>query len=78
MFLDDISAKEFNEKFPIGTPVVYYPIHPEVGPEGEFHIKTKTRSIAWELGHGEPVVKIEGRTGGVILSHLTLEARDDE
>ena len=34
---------------------------------------SKTRSIAWELGHGEPVVKIEGGVGGVLLEALEID-----
>jgi hypothetical protein len=31
-----------------------------------------TRSEAWTLGHGEPVVLIEGQTGGVALWALQV------
>jgi len=62
-----MKASEWNELYPVGTPVLYYPILGE--PESE---ETKTRSEAWELGHGEPVVKVEGRAGGVCLEHLRV------
>jgi hypothetical protein len=32
--------------------------------------KTKTRSEAWELGHGQPVVALEGKSGGYDLSRV--------
>lgn len=32
---------------------------------------TRTRSDPWQLGHGEWVVLIEGRTGGICLDALT-------
>jgi hypothetical protein len=35
-------------------------------------IKTKTRSIAWELGHGQSVVKVEGKTGGWELERIRI------
>ncbi len=35
-------------------------------------IDTYTRSEAWSLGHGEVVVKIKGRTGGVCVSLLEI------
>ena len=62
-----ISANEFNALYKEGTPVKYYPLSDEDNFE-----ETKTRSIAWELGHGEPVVLVEGRTGGVALSHIEI------
>ena len=33
---------------------------------------TKTRSIAWDLGCGEPVVKVDGKRGGYLLSRITV------
>ena len=60
--MSKMNAQEWNKQFPIGTAVLYHPIIGE--PECE---ESKTRSEAWELGHGESVVKIEGRTGGVCL-----------
>jgi len=35
--------------------------------------RTRTRSEAWLLGHGAPVVKVEGRTGGYLLTRLRPE-----
>lgn len=61
------AAKDWNEKHPAGTRVKYFPI----AGEPEFDM-TQTRSEAWILGHGEPVVKINGCTGGVALSHLEV------
>lgn len=58
------TAAEWNERYPVGTPVRFFPVLP-----GTDFEESKTRSEAWELGHGEPVVKIEGRAGGVCLSH---------
>lgn len=62
-----MSAAQFNAENPIGTRVRYFPIKGVAE-----SIDTKTRSEAWELGHGEPVVKIEGRAGGVCISHLEI------
>lgn len=31
---------------------------------------TRTRSRVWGLGHGELVVKIEGRAGGFLVSRI--------
>ena len=60
-----MSAERFNKLFPVGTAVNFFPI---IGGEG--FDTTETRSEAWELGHGEPVVKVKGRTGGVCLEAI--------
>jgi len=62
-----LAAAEFNRIVPVGTPVKYCPIIGE-----EHFIETKTRSEAWELGHGAVVVKVEGKAGGVILEAIEL------
>lgn len=38
---------------------------------------TKTRSEAWNLGHGQPVVMLEGKSGGYDLSRITPMERQD-
>jgi hypothetical protein len=63
-----MTAALWNRRFPIGTRVRYHPVKGE-----RKHIETKTRSEAWELGSGVSVVKIDGRSGGVALSHLTFK-----
>ena len=41
------TVESFNEKYPIGTPVRYWPV------KGfDDHLDTVTRSEAWALGHG--------------------------
>jgi len=56
-------VRAFNEQWPPGTPVTL------VNDDGE-HEQTVTRSKAWCLGHGEPVVSVEGRSGGYLLSRI--------
>ncbi|MCP4573262.1 MAG: hypothetical protein GY838_12985 [bacterium] len=69
-----ITAAEFNERYPIGTPVTYYPVLPVMD---DFPpVKSWTRTPAWELGHGAPVVSIEGKTGGMYLEHIELRKDD--
>jgi len=55
-----------------GTRVLYYPVLPrEKFTEPSLQPReTKTRSVPWQLGHGEWVVLIEGKTGGVSTQHL--------
>lgn len=62
-----MDAKTWNELYPEGTLVRYWPIKGK-----EENRDTRTRSEAWELGDGHPVVKIEGQTGGVSLRHLAV------
>lgn len=38
---------------------------------------TKTRSEAWELGHGQPVIMLEGKAGGYDLQRITPMERQD-
>lgn len=64
-----MTAEEWNARHPIGTPVIFVPVAGE--PD---RLYTRTRSLAWNLGNGEPVVLVEYRTGGVALSHLVLRA----
>lgn len=54
-------------KHPIGTVVEVTPVR---GQPATFI--TRTRSEAWELGDGSPVVLIEGRTGGYHLDHVRV------
>ncbi|MDR2220993.1 MAG: hypothetical protein LBE24_10530 [Methylobacillus sp.] len=62
-----ITATEWNARYPIGTLVRYYPIIGE-----DKCIKSKTRSEAWELGHGAPVVLIDGSAGGKLLKAIEV------
>ncbi|MGP4114616.1 hypothetical protein ACTWP5_27370 [Streptomyces sp. 4N509B] len=59
------AADEWNAAYPIGVPVLAYPLTRAAEP-----LYTFTRSAAWSLGHGRPVVLVEGYTGGVYLTHI--------
>jgi len=63
-----MNAEQWNERYPVGTDVIYYPIAGRKYP----YVIAKTRSKAWELGSGHPVVKIEGKPGGVSLRHIEI------
>lgn len=65
MTKEKMTAEQASEMFPIGEKVKYFPIMDELGYE-----ETEIRSEAWALGHGELVIKVKGRTGGVCVSHL--------
>lgn len=66
---DDV--EEFNRLYPIGTGVIYHPVIDEQ--EG---LHTKTRSAAWNLSNGEAMVLVEGMSGGVSLTALSLATSD--
>jgi len=55
----------WNGRCPAGTPVHLMEDDGSV-------TETRTRSAAWQLGHGQPVVLVEGRTGGYSLWRLLL------
>lgn len=67
--MSSISVKEWNDRYPPGTPVTYHPVVP-FGTLEPF--ETKTRSPAWDMGAGY-VVLVEGKTGGVAISHLVVK-----
>lgn len=35
-------------------------------------LETTTRTPAWNLGHGTPVVSVEGYAGGIALTHVDV------
>lgn len=69
-----LTAAEWNARYPVGTPVVAYPMarpeHPTYTPAER--LETVTRSRAWTLGHGAPVVSVEGYAGGIALTHVDV------
>lgn len=64
------TAESWNAEHPVGTAVRYYPIYPPI--EGVPPVETRTRSEAWVLGDGTVVVLVEGKSGGVHLSHIEV------
>lgn len=69
-----MTAAQFNAAHPVGTPVIAYPgarpEDPAAQVLGTGRLETRTRSIAWNLGHGTPVVAVEGYAGGIRLTHI--------
>lgn len=64
------TAESWNAKYKVGTKVRYWPVYPPV--DGIPSEDTITRTPAWTLGDNSVVVSIEGRTGGVHLSHIEV------
>jgi len=62
-----MTADDWNNAYPVGTKVRYYPVSDE-----PHHEETRTRSKAWTLGSGHVVVAVEGRPGGVSIQHLLV------
>ncbi len=60
----NISVEEFNEWYPIGTPVI---LTKDNGEE----IPTNTRSMAWDLC-GTPAVMVSGISGGYDLGRIKV------
>jgi hypothetical protein len=65
----DREAAAWNAAHPIGTPVIVTPYR---GCSADLLIKTKTRSAAWPLPSGDPVVLIDGKAGGYVLSFVKV------
>lgn len=59
------TADQWNTTHPIGTPVHAWP-----GTLNEQPLRTHTRTPAWELGSGYPVVSVDGHAGGIHLTHI--------
>jgi len=62
-----MTAAAWNLAHPKGTHVRYWPVMGD-----DAYVETQTRSSAWELGSGSGVVLVNGRTGGIALSHLLV------
>lgn len=71
-----MTAEQWNARHPVGTPVLYWPFLPPVTDVPP--VDSKTRSEAWALGGGHAVVLIEGKSGGVFLSHLDTDLAEVE
>jgi hypothetical protein len=76
-----VTAEEWNAAYPVGTLVTAYPgVRPEyaaeIGATDYPRLETRTRSRAWNLGHGEPVVAVEGYAGGISLKHIDLRTEE--
>jgi len=64
------AAEDFNKIAPSGTPVRFWPTSREAEP-----LTSRTRGVAWAMSSGEAVVRVEGRTGGIALSHIEVIAQ---
>jgi hypothetical protein len=65
-----LTAEAWNATVDVGTPVRYWPGAREGAGE-----RSRTRSVAWELGDGTPVVKVEGYAGGIALTHVEVDEK---
>lgn len=60
------TSETWNDNYPVGTEVI---LTNDFGED----IETQTRSIAWDLGHGEPVVSVKGKSGGYALERIRVK-----
>lgn len=65
------TAAEFNAAHPVGTPVRYWP---GTRSRTSRSFVSKTRSPAWTLYSGTPVVMVDGYAGGIALTHIQVVA----
>ena len=61
------TVEEFNARFPVGTPVLYWP-----GLREGDGRESVTRSEAWLMGGHTPVVMVDGYPGGIALTHVLV------
>ncbi|MEO3931346.1 hypothetical protein WMO79_00840 [Micrococcaceae bacterium Sec7.4] len=61
------AAADFNKLHSAGTPVHFWP-----GVRLAEPLTSRTRGEAWALPSGEAVVRVEGRAGGIALSHIEV------
>ena len=69
-------ADAWNQKYPVGTRVIAYPsVRPEYNAAlaADTRLITTTRTPAWILGHGEPLVSVHGYAGGIVLEHVDID-----
>lgn len=69
-------ADEWNARYPVGTRVIAYPdCRPEydAADAARTRLVTTTRTPAWILGHGTPVVSVHGYAGGITLAHVDID-----
>ena len=69
-------ADAFNAAYPVGTRVIAYPsVRPEFDAEraAQTRLVTTTRTPAWILGHGTPLVSVHGYSGGIVLEHVDID-----
>jgi hypothetical protein len=86
-----LNAQEWNDKYPVGTECFYFPIR-DGGKDGkryifkgQDYIKTRTRSIAWDIEQSgyrnkkktETLVMVVGRSGGVDIRHCLFKLPKD-
>lgn len=60
----------WNALYPPGTEV-------NLTEEGGNSTRTRTRSRAWQLGDGTPVVQVDGRSGGFRLTRIRPVTMED-
>lgn len=63
--LRNVSASNFNRRFPVGSRFRYYPVP---GIPDWYYVTT--RSEAWHMKNGRVVVRVEGMIGGFSVNRM--------
>ena len=58
-----MTSQEWNDTYPIGQPIAL------TEDDGSLTY-TQTRSEAWELGSGQAIIKVDGKSGGYNLDRI--------
>lgn len=70
-----MTADEFNDRYPVGTPVIAYPgVRPEdpCAPSLCRRVETRTRTLAWRSSAGRDVVMVEDYSSWIALTHVDV------
>ena len=59
------NAEAFNSKVSVGDEVIYID-------DFDVEHKTRTRTLAWDIGSGSTLVSIEGKTGGYDVDRIMI------
>ena len=59
------NAEAFNSKVSVGDEVIYID-------DLDVEHKTRTRTLAWDIGSGSTLVSIEGKTGGYDVDRIMI------
>ena len=67
-----MTAAAWNAAYPVGAKVRFWPVIRADGSRPLPPLYTETRSEAWVLPSGDAVVLVNGKSGGVAISHVEV------
>lgn len=63
--MTDSQLEDWNECYPVGSPCILIL-------DDRSELPTRTKSMAWRLGHGAVVVAVEGKSGGWDIDRVRM------